>query len=144
VGKQRFAWEHWHGSDSAAVYCYVAGEARNTTLWRLGYKGHFQLQRGQDRYLPNWLVLHDHIRLKTKKNCSERRIRDFVLLPGYMIRYAILYRMLPTYNHWIWSHYPNGDYWRTQFAAVLNNKNGTVVVVSADQVSQVVGGTVNE
>lgn len=99
-----------------------------------------KLQRGPIPYtLLNYTRQYPQPNEDILKN-EQLRKYDFMLLPGYMIKFAILYHQLPTYDHWMWSHYPDGEEWKHRFDHLLSSsyKNQDSNSVSLEQVIQVI------
>ena len=127
VGGKRYTWEHWQTSHPSSTVCDVASTVRDIKKWR-GNRPNvpFQLQQGPVpptllKYTkqypdPNRTILNDPIARKF----------DFALLPGFMVKFASVYGVLPPLDHWIWNHYPDGGYWRDRFALLCRKSNVTV------------------
>jgi len=78
---------------------------------------------------------------KTALNNRADRVRDFLLIPGYMVRYSSLYQQLPTRQHWIWTHFPDGDLWKQQFDSLLVNEGDPTPVVQYTDVVDILKKT---
>lgn len=109
-GLDRYADEHWIGSHPNVIPCDLdprsdIARVFNGTLqesefaWRMGPRVHgivgglFETQ--QSRVLAN----------------PSLRRREILLLPGRLLRWWILYQALPPRSSWVWSFFPDGDWW---------------------------------
>lgn len=120
-GLGRYAMEHWHGSHpSLHKTCDVSTHSQ-IEYWE-------RLQR-DDRKPEDWqfhvFPRHPHTAdwsygradklMEIMKHESQRK-REYFLLPGQLLRWYELYREFPPDSSWVWSWYPDGQFWKHQVA----------------------------
>ena len=121
LGEGRYMWEHWIGSHVHLRACDVS-PTNDIDVWKTPVSNttpgfsrsrapRVQLTKNHWKIRPmmnKMMLLHD----------SQRRRRDINLLPGLLVRYAILFHQWPQPQSWVWDHFPDGNQWKE---ALLQN-----------------------
>jgi len=139
VGKGRLAWDHWVGSTPNLTFSDVSGKFPAEKQWKNPHissaksvNKHFVYRTVPQQKFMEAPHLHHPFPDVEYLISSKLRHKDFLLLPGYMVKYAILYQSLPAPHHWIWDHYPDGDDWRERFRTLLmSNQSVSLAEVTA-------------
>jgi len=109
-GRNRYALEHWVGSHPAlGKVCYVS-RTHSPYFW----------MQSVDRKPEHWkfdTVLHGPPAAwwaeYAGQNPQNTR-REFFLLPGMLLKWFEWYGEVPPPTSWVWSWYPDGEFWRAQ------------------------------
>jgi hypothetical protein len=111
-GRGRYASEHWIGSHPSFTPCDLTHTV-SLQHW-------FQGSRSQDfnwsmapvaplkakwSYQP-WKMVHRVVKFKPLSR------REYFLLPGRILRWYALYNDVPPPSSWVWSWFPDGQFWR--------------------------------
>jgi hypothetical protein len=115
---ERYALEHWIGSHPDLQPCDVSGSrAGDLTAWtqRIGNKSDFVWSMAPRRPLfpgPHyWFPLRDS-KVHEILQDENRRMREYFLLPGHLLKWIHLYNVTPPASSWVWSWYPDSRAWR--------------------------------
>lgn len=132
TGVERYAMEHWHGSHPSVRVCDVSVSPM-IEYW--------QGIRAMDRKEGDWELAHfprhsvaadwsfgGSSKLTEMMNNESARLREYFLLPGQLLRWLELYGEVPPQSSWVWSWYPDGEFWYNQVKqhgvhALLNVSN---------------------
>lgn len=111
TGINRYAMEHWHGSHpSLETICDLSNHSTNE---------YWKITRATDRKPEDWCFDRFPRRptpglpLELFQN-ESKRIREYFLLPGHLLKWYQLYGELPQIDSWVWSWYPDGAFWKDQ------------------------------
>mmetsp|Transcript_73987 Transcript_73987/g.214063 ORF Transcript_73987/g.214063 Transcript_73987/m.214063 type:complete len:418 (+) Transcript_73987:58-1311(+) len=125
-GRNRYALEHWVGSHPAlGKVCYVS-RTHSPSFWM----EHTSFDRNPEHWKFD-TVLHDPPAawwLAYAGNAPNDTRREFFLLPGMLLKWFEWYGEVPPPTSWVWSWYPDGEFWRTQ---VVKYRSRAVEVANA-------------
>ena len=117
-GLERFAMEHWHGSHpSLAKICDLSAHYS---------QGFWDRKRRRDRRPEDWQFdvfprhsptaawSHGGLSISNQlvMDDESKRKREYFLLPGQLMRWYELYGEFPPSSSWVWSWYPDGQFWK--------------------------------
>lgn len=116
LGATRVAMEHWIGSHPSIKPCDLSPYAL-ISKWNYGegkwFRWYFEFRAAPPRH-P---ILSDWVRIRPKEakrvlQDKASRVREFNLLGGRLYRWSKFYPgALPGRDSWIWSYFPDGEYW---------------------------------
>jgi hypothetical protein len=118
-GIQRYAMENWIGSHPAIVPCDLS-VAERVDYWIEDRRdvAEFEWSLFPRRNVSSgWAYVHED-RLSALLADTQKRVKEFYLLPGRISVWQTLYtEALPAADSWIWSFFPDSQYWKN---ALLN------------------------
>lgn len=133
-GLERFAMEHWHGSHpslakvcdlsshySQAVWDQTRRRERKEEDWHFGVFPRHPPTAAWSHGYSNKLV--DHV-----MDDESKRKREYFLLPGQLMRWYELYGEFPPSSSWVWSWYPDGQFWKE----MVQEHGGNALEVAAN------------
>lgn len=125
-GLDRFALEHWIGSNPSLEPCDVAGKWAGD-LWNDERANESDLTWSMAPHAPmgppynywnfnKWHRDDDQdiaiLIMQDNKTC----LHEYFLLPGYLHKWVYLYNETPPLSSWVWSWFPDGPLWQQQVA----------------------------
>jgi hypothetical protein len=110
LGLDRYSDEHWVGSHPSIVPCDMDPYGSVKDVF------HGILQQDE----LEWAAgprnrgicggINDNLQDAVKNNPDLRR-REVLLLPGLIVKWYTLYGKLPDRSSWVWTFFPDGQYW---------------------------------
>ena len=115
-GSQRYVMEHWHGSHpSLEKVCDVSIHPQNVFKRTGRQPDNWELASfPRHPYTASWQWGDSDRMIAQVLNTESNRMREIFLLPGQMMRWCSLYGELPSNSSWVWSWYPDGQFWRQE------------------------------
>lgn len=109
LGVGGYALEHWIGSHPGIVPCNLS-PSYNLKTWMRGLtrKPDYELTIGP-RPIAGGRVAY-------VQGKPEKRLREFLFLPGQILKWTMLYDQLPPQDSWVWEWYPDGERWKLAVA----------------------------
>jgi hypothetical protein len=116
VGTGRFANEHWIGSGPWSAPCHLS-KYPSIESWQRDPLMAFREDAAWSMFpRPNTTFRFDGTKRKVQQDkvlsTKQLRRKEYFLLPGVLFRGLTLYNATPPLTSWMWSYYPDGEYWR--------------------------------
>ncbi len=122
IGLGRYSMEHWHGSHPAVQKICDVSTHYEIEYWT----GIPRMDRKASSWQFDVFPRHPHTAawsfgkadelIDTILNDESKRKRELFLLPGQLMRWYELYGEFPPATSWVWSWYPDGQFWKQQVA----------------------------
>lgn len=117
-GLERFAMEHWHGSHPSLAKICDLSDSYNRAVWdrkkrreRREDDWHFGMFPRHSATAA-WSHGYSHKLVDHIMDDESKRKREYFLLPGQLMRWYELYGEFPPSSSWVWSWYPDGQFWK--------------------------------
>lgn len=126
-GLGRFGNEHWIGSHPALIPCDVSPVHFKAWMKQSYWEGpNFSWSMAPRRSLfsnpPGYLPhVSDTLIVQVIQQQPELRRNEYVLLAGSLYRWIGLYNQTPPPYSWVWSFFPDADYWQEQIPTIRSN-----------------------
>jgi hypothetical protein len=130
TGRGRYGAEQWVASHPSIRPCDVSttpdlrywqssleSSAEEEFVWRMVPRRSLQDKHWQIQPRPDGAVL--------KRSASNRRLTDYHLLAGLLVRWWTLYGSLPAVDSWVWgAHFPDAQFWQGRVADIRASGRG--------------------
>ncbi len=119
-GLGRFAMEHWHGSHPSAQKICDVSTHYDVEYWEGIHRAHRTPEDWQFRPFPRhphsaeWSNGFSNKLIDRILGDESKRKREYFLLPGQLMKWYELYSEFPPATSWVWSWYPDGQFWKQQ------------------------------
>eukprot|EP00977_Amphora_coffeiformis_P016990 scaffold5383_cov222-Amphora_coffeaeformis.AAC.31 len=128
TGRSRYGDEQWVSSHPDFKPCDVSSTP-DLRYWKASPRS---VSDFDWHAVPRRSLLDRHWQIQPRPNQETlqnrtKRLTDYHLIPGLLVRWWGLYNSFPSSASWVWRHLPDGDYWRSrmeQTLAVANRTNG--------------------
>lgn len=122
----RFAYEAWTGSSPSLRPCDMSSVSDIRYYWNTSiateHGDRFDLLNFShspsfpftERYVFDELTRKDSL----LKGPQADRLRYFYFLSGNLLKYFLLYKRYPPDSSWVWTFFPDGDYWKKKVKEV--------------------------
>ena len=129
TGRSRYGDEQWVASHPDLKPCDVSSTP-DLLYWKTSPRS---VSEFDWHVVPRRSLLDKHWKIRPRPNqetlkSRTKRLTDYHLLPGLLIRWWGLYDSFPSSDSWVWRHLPDGDYWRSRmqetFAVANHTNNG--------------------
>lgn len=139
TGSGRFAMEHWHGSHpSLQKVCDVSTHYQIEYWQGIDPKDakpeawHFDVFP-RHPITADWSHANTGVLIANILNNEGARLREYFLLPGLLVKWYELYGQAPPASSWIWTWYPDGQFWKRQVAKFGSKAVETVIAEMTEQ-----------
>ena len=138
TGSGRFAMEHWHGSHpSLQKVCDVSTHYK-IEYWLGVDPQNVKPEDWHLAYFPRHPITADWSHSNAAKlpkilNDESARLREYFLLPGLLTKWYELYGEAPPQSSWVWSWYPDGQFWWRHVSKLGPKAVATVVNPPTEQ-----------
>ena len=126
TGRYRYGDEQWIGSHPDFKPCDVSSTP-DLRYWKTSPRSDTDFDW---HVFPRRSLLDKHWQIQPRPKQETlkdraKRITDYHLLPGLLVRWWGLYGSFPSKDSWLWRHFPDGDYWRARLEQTLTTANRT-------------------
>ena len=127
TGRGRYGDEQWIASHPGVRPCDVS-ETPDLRFWKTATRTNKDFAW---HLVPRRSLLDKNWQIQPRPNQDilknrQKRMTDYHLLPGLLVRWWKLYKRVPPAESWVWHHFPDGSYWRERVNALLaRNKTQT-------------------
>lgn len=112
----RYSLESWIGSHPRARLCDLFRSAGETIRSRFVAAEELAWAEFPRHNLSSKWNLDYEERAQYSLANEEFRLRDDQWLPGRLVRWSRLYGEFPPPDSWVWSFFPDGDFWQARIA----------------------------
>lgn len=134
LGLERYASENWPGSHPDLRACDLSKD-REINMWKKARADESTANSTHPAGHIDYLLqfsLAPRVRETSGKQLMParyrfdegKRLREYYLLPGHMLKWQYLYHKIPSPASWVWQFYPDGEVWQTAYGQVLAEQNG--------------------
>lgn len=122
LGSGRFAMEQWHGSHpDLHKICDISPHYRHEFWEDTRRKDRKPEDWKFDTFprhpiIANWSHAQSNILLQDIMMHDALRKFEYSLLPGQLLKWYELYGKFPPESSWVWSWYPDGQFWKEEVA----------------------------
>lgn len=139
TGAGRFAMEHWHGSHPSLQKVCDMSTHYQIEYWQGIDPKDAKPEAWRMDVFPrhpitaDWSHANTPHMISTILNDEEARLREYFLLPGQLIKWYELYGEAPPPSSWVWSWYPDGQFWKRQVTKLGPKAVETVITAMNEQ-----------